>query len=83
MQAKIHFNQHTKPKSLHIGANVYIRNYRSKRKWLHGSIVGRQSDVLWNVKVDGRSNVWVRHADQLRLTAKLSAKTNNSSTGTD
>uniref|UniRef100_A0A914X1K7 Integrase catalytic domain-containing protein n=1 Tax=Plectus sambesii TaxID=2011161 RepID=A0A914X1K7_9BILA len=69
MQAKIHFDQHVKPKSLYIGATVYIRNYRDKKKWLQGSIVDCHSDVMWKVKADSRSNIWMRHADQLRLAA--------------
>ena len=64
-QMKLALNDDRKLRQFEIGDNVFARDYRAKGKWLPGSIVSRQGQVMYKVDV-GNGIILRRHIDQLK-----------------
>ena len=62
---KLALNDDRKLREFEIGDNVLARDYRAKGKWLPGSIVSRQGQVMYKVDV-GNGIILKRHIDQLK-----------------
>jgi hypothetical protein len=63
-QRKSH-DAHAKPRSFVVGETVYTRNYAQGTRWLPGTMVEIEGQVLVHVKLtDGR--ILRRHVDQVR-----------------
>ena len=58
-------NAQAKPRSFVVGETVYTRNYSQEPRWVPGTVVGIEGQVLVHVKLtDGR--ILRRHVDQVR-----------------
>ena len=53
---KLLINEDKSMSSFHEGESVWIRDYRNRMKWVHGTIVEQTGPVLYRVKTDDK--VW-------------------------
>ena len=78
-QMKLALNDDRKLRQFEIGDNVLARDYRAKGKWLPGSIVSRQGQVMY--KVDVRNGIILRrHINQLKRSEFYEIPTRSSHT---
>jgi hypothetical protein len=64
-QMKLAFSNDRKLREFEIGETVLARDYRSKDKWIRGTIASREGPLMYKIDV-GYGILWRRHADQLR-----------------
>ena len=88
LRQKEYYDLHTKPKQFLVGESVWIRNFRTGKRWLPDTIKEKKGRVMYKVSVEGSNVIWNRHANQLKVRAVIlptsSNSTNsNSSTNTD
>ena len=63
-QKKIH-DQHARDRDLSLDDDVFVRNYSSGPKWVHGTIVKQTGPISFKVQTDN-NNIIKRHQDQIR-----------------
>ena len=78
-QRKLALNDDRKLREFEIGDNVLARDYRAKGKWLPGSIVSRQGQVMYKVDV-GNGIILRRHINQLKRSEFYEIPTRSSHT---
>ena len=62
------YNRHhgAVPRTFRVGQHVVVKDYRNRQeKWTFGRITKRVGNVIFEVQVG--SDIWIRHANQLRL----------------
>ena len=69
LQQKEYYDLQTKPKHFLVGESVWIRNFRTGKRWLPGTIREKKGRVMYKVSVEGSDRIWNRHANQLRVRA--------------
>ena len=69
LRQKEYYDLHTKPKHFLVGESVWIRNFRTGKCWLPGTIREKKGRVMYKVSVEGSDRIWNRHANQLRVRA--------------
>ena len=74
---KKHHDKHTKVKDFSVSEAVWVRDYRGQDKWTKGVIKERTGPLSYRVQV--QSELWKRHAEQLRHQQEI----NDSEVSTD
>ena len=86
LRQKEYYDLHTKPKQFLVGESVWIRNFRTGKHWLPGTIKEKKGRVMYKVSVEGSNVIWNRHANQLKVRAVIlptSSNSTNSNSSTD
>ena len=83
LRQKEYYDLHTKPKHFLVGESVWIRNFRTGKRWLPGTIRQKKGRVMYKVSVEGSDRIWNRHANQLRVRAVVLPDSADSSISTN
>ena len=65
---------------------MWIRNFRTGKRWLPGTIKEKKGRVMYKVSVEGNKVIWNCHANQLKVRAVIlptSSNSTNSNSSTD